>query len=84
MLVSEMNENLDLVFRIKNIFELEVIIKFREPCFCFLNRSIQLFPKEQVVLKHREQRIIKTEAPFIEEISGLIIVEMLDKRNRVH
>ena len=52
----------------------------RESCFCFLNRSISFFPKEQVILKPREQWFIKIEAPFIDEILGLAIVKMLDKK----
>ena len=45
-LVSEIHENVDLVFGIKNIFELEDIINSQESCFSFLNRSIPFFPKE--------------------------------------
>ena len=45
-LVSEIQENVDLVFGIKNIFELEGIINSQESCFSFLNGSIPFFPKE--------------------------------------
>ena len=45
-LVSEINENVDLVSGIKNTFELEGIIYLRESCFSFLNRYIPIFPKE--------------------------------------
>ena len=38
------------------------------------------FPKQQIVLKPKEQRFIKIEVPFIEEISGLAIVKMLDRK----
>ena len=79
-LVSEIHENVDLVLGIKNIFELEDIINLRESCFSSLNRSIPFFSKDQVILKPREQRFIKIEAPFIDENSGLVIVEMLDKK----
>ena len=78
-LVSEIHENVDLVFGVNNIFELEGIINSREPCFSFLNRSIPFFPKEQIILKPKEQRLIKIEAPFVDEISGLVIVKMLGK-----
>ena len=78
-LVSETHENIDLLLGIKNEFELEGIINSRELCFSFLNRSLPLFPKEQVLLRPREQ-FIKVEAPFIDEISGLTIIKMLDKR----
>ena len=80
MLASEIHENIDLVLGIKKIFELEGIINLRESCFSFLNRLIPLFSKEQVILKPREQWFIKIEAPFIDEISGLARVKMLDKK----
>ena len=38
-LVSEINENIELVLGIKDIFDLEGIINLRESCFSFLNRS---------------------------------------------
>ena len=48
-LVSEIHENVDLVFGTKNIFELEGSINSQESCFSLLNRSLPFFPKEQVV-----------------------------------
>ena len=68
-----------LVFDIKNIFELEGTIHSQESCFSFLNRSISFFPEEQIVMKPKEQKLIKVEAPFVDEISGLAIVKVLDK-----
>ena len=62
-----------------NIFELEGIINSRESCFSFLNQSILFFPKEQIILKLKEQRFIRIEAPFVDEISGLSTVKMIDK-----
>ena len=65
MLVSEIHENIDLVLGIKNIFELEGTITLRELCFSFLNRLMLFFPKEQVILKLREQQFIKkNRGPF--------------------
>ena len=79
-LLLEIHEKIDLVFRIKNIFELEGIIDSRGSLFSFLNRSITFFPKEQIILKPREQWFIKIEAPFVDEISALAIIRVLDKR----
>ena len=78
-LVSEIRENIDLVLGIKNIFELEGITNSQECCFSFLNRSIPLFPREKIILKPKEQKLVKVEAPFIDEISGLTIVKIIDK-----
>ena len=79
MLVSEIHGNVDLVLGIKNISELESIIKSWDHCFNFLNRSTPFFPKECIVLKLKEHRLIKVEAPFTDEISGLAIIKVLDK-----
>ena len=78
-LVSEIHENVDLVLGIKNIFELEGVINSWDCCFSFLNRSIPFFPEEHTVLKPKEQKLIKIQAPFIDEISGLDIIKILDK-----
>ena len=58
-LVSEIHENIDLVFGTKNIFELEGIINSQESYFSFLNRLIPFFPKEKIVLKPKEWKLIK-------------------------
>ena len=42
-----------------------------------MNRSIPIFAKEQIVLKLKGQKLIKIEAPFVDEISGLVIDEIL-------
>ena len=78
-LVSEIHENVDLVLGIKNVFELEGVINPQECCFSFLNISIPLFPKEKIILKPKEQKLVKVVAPFIDEISGIAIVKILDK-----
>ena len=35
--------------------------------------------KEEIVLKPKELKQIKIEAPFLDEISGLVIIKLLDK-----
>ena len=44
-LVSEIDENVDLVLGIKNVFELEGVINLQDCCFNFLNRSLPIFSK---------------------------------------
>ena len=77
-LVSEIHENVDLVLGIKNIFKLEGVINSQDCCFKFLNRYLPIFPKEHIVLKPKEQKWIKVKVPFIDEISGLAIIKILD------
>ena len=74
-LVSEIHDNVDLVLEMKNAYELEGIIDMWDSSFRFLNRSIPFFSKEQVVVKPKEKKFIKIEAPFVDEISGLAIVK---------
>ena len=61
------------------MFELEGVINLQQCCFHFLNRSIPIFWKEEMVLKPKEQKLIKIEAPFLDEISGLAIIKLLHK-----
>ena len=77
-LVSEIHENVDLVLGIKNIFELEGVISSRDCCFKFLNRSIPIYPEKEVILKPNEQKLVKVKAPFVNEISGMAIIKIID------
>ena len=77
-LVLEIHENVDLVLGIKNVFKLEVLINSRDCCFKFLNRSLPIFPMDHIILKPKEQKLIKVKAPFMDKISGSAIVKILD------
>ena len=81
-LVSEIHENVDLVIGIKNLFELEGVIDSQDSCVSFLNRLIPFIPKEKVSVKPKEQKLIVLEAPFIEEISGMVITKMIDVKEQ--
>ena len=78
MLVSEIFDNVDMVLGIKNVFELEGVIDSRESSFRFLSRLIPIFPREQVVVKPGEKKLILIETLFVEEISGMAIVKSID------
>ena len=78
-LISEIFDNVDMVLGIKNLFELEGMIDSPESCFRFLSRSIPIFPREQVVIKPGEKKLIPIESPFVEEISGMAIVKIIDQ-----
>ena len=77
-LVSEIFDNVDMVLGIKNLFELEGVIDSRESSFRFLSRSIPILPREQVVVKLGEKKLIPI-APFVEEISGMAIIQIIDQ-----
>ena len=72
-----------MVLGIKNLFELEGVIDSRESSFRFLSRSIPIFPREQVVVKPGEKKLIPIEAPFVEEISGMAIVKIIDQGQKI-
>ena len=44
-----------------------------------MSRSIPIFPREQVVVKPGENKLIPIEALFVEEISGMAIVKIIDQ-----
>ena len=77
-LVSEIHENVDLVLGIKNVFKLEGVINSGDYCFKFLSRSLPIFPKEHIILKPKEWMLIKVKTPFIDQISGLAIIKILN------
>ena len=83
MLVSEIFDTVDVVLGIKNIFELEGVIDSCESCFRFLSRSIPILAREQVVVKPGERKLIPIEMPFVEEISVMVIVKIIDKGQRM-
>ena len=83
MLVSEIFDNIDMVLGIKNLFELEGVIDTRESNFKFLSRSIPIFPREQVVVKPGEKKLIFIETLFVEEISGMAIVKIVDREQKM-
>ena len=81
-LVSEIHDNVDLVLGMKNAYELEGIVETQDSSFKFLNRSIPFFSKEQTIVKPKEKKFVKIEAPFIDEISGHAIVKMIGNEGR--
>ena len=79
-LVSEIHDNVDLVMGMKNIFQLEGVIDSRESCFSFLSRSIPFFPVMTVEIAPASQKMVMVDAPFVEELSGMAMVKILDMK----
>ena len=77
-LVSKIHENVDLVLGIKNVFELEGVINSRDCQFEFLNRSVPIYPEKEIILNLDEKKLVKVRTPFIDEISGLAIIKIID------
>ena len=43
-----------------------------------MNRSVPIYPENDIVLKPNEQKLVKVKAPFADEISGMAIIKILD------
>ena len=54
------------------------MINSRDCCFKFLNRSVPIFPEKEVILKPNEQKLLKVKAPFVDAISGMAMIKILD------
>ena len=80
-LVSKIHDNVDLIMGM-NIFELEGVIDLRDSCFSFLSRSIPFFPVTTVEIAPKSQKMVIIEAPFIEELSGIAMVKILDMKEQ--
>ena len=62
----------------KNIFKLEGVIDLQDSLFSFPSRSIPFFPVMTVEFAPKLQKMVIIEAPFIEELSGMAMVKILD------
>ena len=76
-LVSEIEDNIDLVFGMKNMHEVEGEHSARHSEFRFLNRAIPIFPTENFTLKPGCKRYVKVIVPFLQELSGIGIVKIV-------
>ena len=81
-LVSKIHDNVDLVKGMKNIFKLEGVFDLQDSCFSFLSRSIPFFPVTIVEITLKLQKMVIIEAPFIEELSGMAMVKILDMKEQ--
>ena len=43
-----------------------------------MNRSVKIYPKKQIILKPDEQKLVKVKAPFMDKISELAIIRIID------
>ena len=62
------------------MFELEGVKNSRDCRFESLNRSVPIYPKKELILKPGEEKLVKIKAPFVDEISGLAIIKIIDGR----
>ena len=78
-LVSEIQQSMDLIVGVKNMFELEGEVSCRTSQFKFLNRSLPLFPLSTHRIKIGAKAYVKAKVPFIEKLSGHAVAKLLYK-----
>ena len=78
-LVSEIQQSMDLIVGVKNMFELEGEVSCRTSQFKFLNRSLPLFPLSTHRIKIGAKAYVKAKVPFIEKLFGHAVVKLLYK-----
>ena len=57
---------------------LEGVMNSRDCWFEFLNRSVPIYPEKEIILKPDEQKLVRIKAPFVDEISGMAIIKIID------
>ena len=62
------------------MFELEGVINSIDCRFEFLKRSVPIYPEKEIILKPDEKKLVKVQALFIDEISGLAIIKIIDRK----
>ena len=78
-LVSEIQQSMDLIFGVKNMFEIEGEVSCQTSQFKFLNRSLPIFPLNTYRIKVGSKAYVKSKVPFIERLSGIAMAKLLYK-----
>ena len=76
-MVSKIHDNVDSVLWVKRFVELEGGISMQDLTSKFLNSGVPIFPVHKEMIRPKESRYVKVEAPFLDEISGLGIIQLL-------
>ena len=64
-LVSEIQQNMDLILGVKNMFEIEGEVSCRTSQFRFLNRSLPIFTLSTHRIKVGAKAYVKAKVPFL-------------------
>ena len=71
-IVAEIDDDMDLVFGLKNMVETEGMLNTRTGEYDFIGRSIPIFPQNDLDVPVGEKAYIKVKAPFYDKLSGMI------------
>ena len=80
-MVADIHEAIDLVFELRNMTEIEGEISTKTGSFRFLNRSIPIYPKDNLEVPIMGKTYLKVISPFSEELNGKAIAKLWDKNN---
>ena len=75
-LVADIKGSADLVFGMKNMFEVEGEHSCRNSEFRFMNRAVPLFCFENTTIKPKQKKYVKLIAPFVNYLSGNAIAKI--------
>ena len=78
-LVSEIQQNMDIILGFKNMFEIEGEISCHTSQFKFLNRSLSIFILSTHRIKVGAKAYVKAKVPFIEKLSEHAIAKLFYK-----
>ena len=78
-LVSEIQQNMNIILGVKNMFEIEGEVSCCTFQFKFLNRSLSIFPLSTHRIKVGAKAYVKAKVLFIEMLSGHAIAKLLYK-----
>ena len=62
--VADIHEGIDLVFRLRNMTEIEGEISTKTGSFKFLNRSVPIYPKDNLEVPNMGKTYLKLISPF--------------------
>ena len=77
--VSEIQQNMDIILGVKNMFEVEGEISCHTSQFKFFNRSLPIFTLSTHRIKVGAKAYMKAKVLFIEKLSGHAIAKLLYK-----
>ena len=78
-IVAEIDDDMDLVFGFKNITETEGMLNTRTGEYGFIDRSIPIFPQNDLDVPAGEKAYIKVKAPFCDKLSGMICTKFFGR-----
>ena len=78
-IVTEIDDDMDLVFGFKNMTETEGMLNTRTGEYDFIGRSIPIFPQNDLDVKAGEKAYIKVKVPFCDKLSGMICTKFFGR-----